>query len=139
MARLTAGYNGGDVTKYIRYSTASGVSYGTLEGDTVHQMEGGLFDAHTPTGVTLPLSSVKLLYPCEPGKILAVGLNYRSHLGTRPQPPSPEMFYKPVTALQNPGDPIEIRVMCDGRSLRGRDGRDQVRHAARSGGGKLLA
>jgi len=105
---LIAGYNGGNVTKYIRYSTASGVSYGTLEGDTVHQIQGGLFDSHTPTGVTHPLSAVKLLYPCEPGKILAVGRNYRSHLGTRPEPPTPEMFYKPISALQNPGDAIVI-------------------------------
>lgn len=96
------------MTKYIRYRTASGVSYGTLEGDTVHEIQGGLFDAHMLTGATHPLSQVKLLYPCEPGKILAVGLNYRSHVGTRPQPPSPEMFYKPVTALQNPDDPIVI-------------------------------
>ena len=90
------------MTKYIRYQSASGVSYGTLEGDTVHQLRGGLFDAHTATGATHQLSDVKLLYPCEPGKILAVGLNYRSHLGTRPQPAHPEMFYKPVSALQNP-------------------------------------
>jgi 2-keto-4-pentenoate hydratase/2-oxohepta-3-ene-1,7-dioic acid hydratase in catechol pathway len=96
------------VTKFIRYRTSSGVSYGTLEGDTVHQLQGGLFDAPTSTGVTHKLSDVKLLYPCEAGKILAVGLNYKSHLGSRPQPAHPEMFYKPVSALQNPGDPIEI-------------------------------
>ena len=94
------------MTKYIRYQTASGVSYGALEGDTVHQIKGGLFDGHAATGATHALSDVKLLYPCEPGKILAVGLNYKSHLGSRPQPAHPEMFYKPVTALQNPLDPI---------------------------------
>ena len=71
---LTAscGYNIGDVTKYIRYQSASGVSYGTLEGDTVHQIQGDLFDGHTPTGATHPLSDVKLLYPCaaqqDPGR-----------------------------------------------------------------------
>ena len=97
-----------DVTKYIRYRTASGVSYGTLEGDTVHEIRGGLFDGHGATGATHKLSDVKLLFPCEAGKILAVGLNYNSHLGSRPQPAHPEMFYKPVSALQNPGDPIEI-------------------------------
>ena len=107
MTRLS-GYNIGDVTKYIRYQSASGVSYGTLEGGTVHQIQGDLFDGHTPTGATHPLSEVKLLYPCAPSKILAVGLNYKSHLGTRPQPVNPEMFYKPVTALQNPLDPIVI-------------------------------
>ena len=35
-------------------------------------------------------------------------MNYKSHLGTRPQPAHPEIFYKPVTALQNPLDPIVI-------------------------------
>jgi 2-keto-4-pentenoate hydratase/2-oxohepta-3-ene-1,7-dioic acid hydratase in catechol pathway len=54
------------------------------------------------------LSDVKLLHPLEPSKILAVGLNYKSHLGTRSAPSSPEIFYKPVSALQNPGDPIVI-------------------------------
>jgi 2-keto-4-pentenoate hydratase/2-oxohepta-3-ene-1,7-dioic acid hydratase in catechol pathway len=96
------------VTKYIRYRSASGVSYGTLEGNTVHQLRGSLFDGPVATGATCPLDDVKLLYPCEPGKILAVGLNYRSHLGTRPAPAHPEIFYKPVSALQNPQDPIVI-------------------------------
>ena len=101
-------YNIGDVTKYIRYQTASGASYGILEGNTVHQIHGGLFDGQTPTGTVHSLSDVKLLYPCQPGKILAVGLNYKSHLGTRPQPAHPEMFYKPVTALQSPEESIVI-------------------------------
>jgi len=96
------------VTKFIRYRTASGVSYGILEGDTVREIQGGLFDSHTPSGVTCKLSDVRLLYPCVAGKILAVGLNYRSHLGGRPQPAHPEMFYKPISALQNPGDPIVL-------------------------------
>ena len=55
-----------------------------------------------------PLAAVKLLHPCQPSKILAVGLNYRSHLGSRPQPAHPEIFYKPPSALQNPNDPIVI-------------------------------
>lgn len=41
-------------------------------------------------------------------EILAVGLNYKSHLGNSPTPARPEMFYKPISALQNPGDPIVI-------------------------------
>src|SRR6185295_8259206 len=51
---------------------------------------------------------VKLLHPCTPPKVLAVGLNYRSHLGDRKPPSRPEMFYKPITSLQNPDDPIVI-------------------------------
>ena len=79
-----------------------------LEGDTVNEISGAPFGEHTQTGVTRRLSDVKLLAPCEPGKILAVGLNYKSHLGGRPQPAHPEIFYKPVTALQDPGEPIVI-------------------------------
>jgi len=81
--------------------------YGILEGEKVQELRGDLFD-HSPAGTTHALAEVKLLAPCVPGKILAVGLNYRSHLGNRPAPSAPEIFYKPVSCLQNPGDPIVI-------------------------------
>jgi 2-keto-4-pentenoate hydratase/2-oxohepta-3-ene-1,7-dioic acid hydratase in catechol pathway len=95
------------VTKYIRYRYGSDISYGILEGETVRELRGDLFD-HSPTGASRPLAEVKLLHPCQPGKIMAVGMNYRSHLGGRPQPAHPEMFYKPVSALQHPEEPIAI-------------------------------
>ena len=97
-----------DCDRYIRYRYGSETSYGVLEGDTVHQLRGDILAEHSRTGITHPLSQVKLLYPYQPGKILAVGLNYKSRLGGRPQPAHPEFFYKPVTALQNPGGPIEL-------------------------------
>ncbi len=96
------------MTSYIRYRSASVASYGILDGDTVREIRGDLFGSHAETGATHPLSSVSLLCPCQPGKIMAVGLNYKSHLGNRPQPSHPEMFYKAVTALQDPGGPIVI-------------------------------
>ena len=95
------------MTKYIRYRSGPEIHYGILEDQTVHELRGDLFD-HSPAGVTCELGAVKLLAPCTPTKILAVGLNYRSHLGGRPAPSSPEIFYKPVSCLQNPGDPIVI-------------------------------
>ncbi len=94
--------------QYVRYSTNSTISYGVLDGDAIRQIRGGLFGDRAETGVRHRLAEVKLLHPCEPGKILAVGLNYKSHLGSRPQPDRPEIFYKPVTALLNPGEPILI-------------------------------
>ncbi len=96
------------VPLYVRYSFDSRVSYGTLDGDTVREIRGDLFGSHEEYGVGRPLSGVKLLSPCRPGKIMAVGLNYRSHLGSRSAPPHPQMFYKPVTALQDPDGPIVI-------------------------------
>ena len=94
------------MTKYIRYRAGSSTGYAVLDGDTVHPFSGDLFGSRTPTGAALQLSDVALLAPCQPGKILAVGLNYKSHLGGRPQPTRPEIFYKAVTALQDPGGPI---------------------------------
>ena len=95
------------VTKYIRYDSGAGARYGILDGENIRELRGDLFQ-HAETGATAPLSGVKLLAPCQPAKILAVGLNYKSHLGGRPQPAHPEIFYKPVTSLQDPDGDIVI-------------------------------
>ncbi|MGA2589863.1 MAG: fumarylacetoacetate hydrolase family protein [Bryobacteraceae bacterium] len=99
---------GGGATKYVRYRKDSTTAYGILEGALIREIRGDLFGAREETGAAHPLSSVKLLHPCEPSKILAVGRNYKSHLGDRQQPDRPEMFYKPVSALQHPEEPIVI-------------------------------
>jgi 2-keto-4-pentenoate hydratase/2-oxohepta-3-ene-1,7-dioic acid hydratase in catechol pathway len=97
-----------NVTNYVRYRRGSSISYGVLAGDRIDELRGDLFDNPKATGTRHKLADVKLLYPCVPPKILAVGLNYKSHLGDRKPPSNPEMFYKPITALQNPGDEIVI-------------------------------
>lgn len=93
--------------KYVRYRSGSDVSYGILDGDIIRELRGDLF-SNSETGVTHERSAVKLLCPCTPGKILAVGLNYKSHLGARPAPPNPEIFYKPVTCLLDREESIAI-------------------------------
>jgi 2-keto-4-pentenoate hydratase/2-oxohepta-3-ene-1,7-dioic acid hydratase in catechol pathway len=96
------------MSKFVRFSANNQISYGTLDdAGQVQQLHGGLFDPPNPTGVVFPVASVQLLYPCQPTKILCVGLNYRSHLDGRPAPANPEIFYKPLSALQNPGGPIK--------------------------------
>jgi 2-keto-4-pentenoate hydratase/2-oxohepta-3-ene-1,7-dioic acid hydratase in catechol pathway len=92
--------------KLVRFQSGQTTAYGVLEGDTVQPIEGDLLGLQQPSGAALPLAEVKLLFPVKASKIFAVGLNYKSHLGNRPAPAQPEIFYKPITALQNPGDPI---------------------------------
>jgi 2-keto-4-pentenoate hydratase/2-oxohepta-3-ene-1,7-dioic acid hydratase in catechol pathway len=94
--------------KFVRYEAHSAVAYGISDGAIIREIRGDLFGAREPTGVTHPIGDVRLLYPCEPSKILAVGRNYKSHLGDRQAPERPEMFYKPVSALQHPNRPIVI-------------------------------
>lgn len=80
--------------------------YGRVTEGHIEELQGGLFDAPELTGRRFPLDAVKLLAPCEPPKILAVGQNYISHLGQRSVPTRPEMFYKPISSLQDPEGPI---------------------------------
>lgn len=94
------------MVKYARFDYEGTRRYGIVSEGQVAELAGNLFDAPELTGRNLRLSDVKLLVPCLPGKILAVGLNYRSHLGDRAVPEVPGIFYKPVSCLQNPGDPV---------------------------------
>lgn len=96
------------VTKFVRYRRGSSTAYGILDGETIREIQDGLFGSRTETGARHKLSEVKLLFPCEPPKVFAVGLNYRSHIGARQAPSNPEIFYKPISALQDPGGPIVI-------------------------------
>jgi 2-keto-4-pentenoate hydratase/2-oxohepta-3-ene-1,7-dioic acid hydratase in catechol pathway len=94
--------------RYVRYGYQGKNSYGVLDGEIIKEISGGLFGKRTETGATVNLGAVQLLWPCEPSKILAVGLNYQSHLGSRPAPKNPEIFYMPTSALLAPGGEIKI-------------------------------
>ena len=85
---------GSETTKYVRYTHEGQESYGILEGDTVRELVGDIFSEPTPSGKTIKLSEVHLLAPCKPTKVIAVGLNYRSHIGNRPVPEYPGLFAK---------------------------------------------
>ena len=93
---------------YARFEHNGKKSYGTVIDGRVEELQGGLLEPPQFTGRRFSLDEVKLLAPCEPPKVLAVGQNYISHLGERKTPKNPEMFYKPITSLQNPSGPIEI-------------------------------
>ncbi len=68
-----------EVTKYVRFEHGGTVSYGIWENDTVKALRGDLFNGPTLTGREYPASQTRFLVPCEPSKVIAVGLNYASH------------------------------------------------------------
>jgi 2-keto-4-pentenoate hydratase/2-oxohepta-3-ene-1,7-dioic acid hydratase in catechol pathway len=94
--------------KYVRYEAAGKSSYGILDGETVRELDGNFLAGGKPTGKTAALSAVRLLAPVEPSKIVAVGLNYKSHLGSRPAPAYPGLFSKFPTTIIATGDSIVI-------------------------------
>jgi len=107
-ASAAAAQSTSGVKKFVRYRHGGAVHYGLLEGDSVREIRGNMFEKYTATGTTRKLSEVKLLWPCEPPKVFAVGLNYKSHLGQREPPKVPEIFYKPTTSLVEPDGNIVI-------------------------------
>ena len=72
--------------KFARYLAHGHISYGVVEGDPVKELSASPFESFQVTDHTHKLSEVKLLPPCIPQKILAIGLNYSSHLHDRPGP-----------------------------------------------------
>ena len=97
------------VKHYVRYRQGRDKrGFAELDGDTLYPLEGSVLASRKRTGDKMALSDAKLLYPVRSPKVFAVGLNYKSHLGDRPTPEKPEIFLKPTTSLQNPGDPIVI-------------------------------
>lgn len=95
--------------KLIKFLRDGLVFDGTLSGDEVKEVSSG-------RERILPLSSIKLLAPVMPSKIVSVGLNYRDHAKELDMavPAEPVIFIKPSTAVIGPGDVI-IYPMSSGR------------------------
>jgi 2-keto-4-pentenoate hydratase/2-oxohepta-3-ene-1,7-dioic acid hydratase in catechol pathway len=87
-------------THYVRYEAAGRASWGILEGETIRELQGSIFDgAAKPSGRTMKLAAVKLLPPAEPKKVIAAGLNYKSHIGEQSAAKYVGLFAKFPTSL----------------------------------------
>ena len=94
--------------RFVRFESDGVVRYGLLEGRAVVPLAGRPWDGAAPAGEAVPLERVRLVAPCEPSKIVAVGRNYPAHaaeLGNE-VPTSPIIFLKPSTAVIGPGQAI---------------------------------
>lgn len=100
--------------KYARYLFQNNIYYGIVNGNEISELNGDPFEGYSVTSKTVAISEVKLLSPTLPSKILAIGLNYRSHLGKvselgdRDEPSVPEPFLKAPTSVINPGESIVL-------------------------------
>ena len=86
-------------TTYVRYELGGNVSYGVLEGDTIHELRGDIFDSIVRTGDTVALGAVRVLSPTAPKKVVAIGFNYGSHLGDAEPAAEPGVFAKYPTSV----------------------------------------
>lgn len=97
--------------KFARYELNGTINYGIVDGRSLRTLDGCPFTDYNETGDTVALADVTLLAPTTPSKVLAVGLNYRSHLGDAPEPQNPEIFIKTPSCINNPEGNI---VLPDG-------------------------
>ncbi len=94
--------------KIVRFAADRKVKYGLLDGESIQVIEGKPFRYVKPAASCYRLGEVKLLSPCVPSKIVALGLNYYSHARefNLPLPDAPLLFLKPSTAVIGPEDNI---------------------------------
>jgi 2-keto-4-pentenoate hydratase/2-oxohepta-3-ene-1,7-dioic acid hydratase in catechol pathway len=96
--------------KFVRYEENGYISYGMLEGNEIIKIEGSILGEYQVTGQRSSLDKAKLLAPITPGKIVAIGLNYKKHAEevNKPLPEEPMMFLVSPTAVIGPGDSIQL-------------------------------
>lgn len=96
--------------KIVRYGAEP--HYGILEDETIYAASGDLFDGLTKGNKVGTIGDVQLLAPIDPGKVIAIGLNYVDHVTeldkSRELPTTPVMFMKPPSAIVGPDQAIEL-------------------------------
>ena len=98
--------------RIVRYETQDGrkPKYGWLLGDKVGEISGNIYGRYRRQDAGTPLADVKLIPPCEPGKIVCVGRNYVEHakeLGNE-VPKVPLIFMKPPSSIIANGGTIVL-------------------------------
>ena len=91
-----------------------GIHYGIITDEWFQPIVGSPFEHELDTmqslGQPVALSSVRLLAPCQPSKIVCVGRNYAEHAAEHGAevPKEPLIFLKPPSAVVGPHDAIVL-------------------------------
>ncbi|MFP3983544.1 MAG: fumarylacetoacetate hydrolase family protein [Desulfurivibrionaceae bacterium] len=91
----------------------TGSVYGVLESEYIHLLDGQPFSGLVYSGERFSIKEIRLLSPCLPSKIVAIGLNYVPHareLGYE-IPPEPLIFLKPPSSVIGPEEDIVLPAM----------------------------
>lgn len=100
--------------KIVRYQEGTAVKWGAWEEGMIREMERDPYGEIRLTSRTKEEREVRLLAPCLPTKIVAIGLNYRDHAEEVKLeiPKEPVLFIKPSTSVIGPGEPIVFPKMA---------------------------
>lgn len=100
--------------RIYRFRHQGEVRHGILKEDLLFPIKGSIYRKFTPAGKGVPIGETILMPPVLPGKIVAVGRNYRDHAAERgrPVPREPLLFLKPPSAVIGPHDSILYPAMA---------------------------
>jgi 2-keto-4-pentenoate hydratase/2-oxohepta-3-ene-1,7-dioic acid hydratase in catechol pathway len=96
---------------YCRFQSGETVGWGIVEEHLIWEITPDIFSPFERTGRSFALGDARLLAPCTPSKIIAVGLNYKEHIkefGRTEVPLEPVLFLKAPSAVVGPDDHIFI-------------------------------
>lgn len=93
---------------YVRYNYNNKDNCGFMENGEITTLVGDMFANVEFSTEKIPASSVTLLPPCQPTKVVCVGLNYLDHAKEMNEelPKAPLLFLKPPTTVIGNGDDI---------------------------------
>jgi 2-keto-4-pentenoate hydratase/2-oxohepta-3-ene-1,7-dioic acid hydratase in catechol pathway len=85
-------------------------AYGILRGEKIREISGLPWGEWDEGRTDWALDDVRLLSPCEPGKILCIGRNYAAHAAElgNPMPKEPMLFMKPSSSMIGSGEAIVL-------------------------------
>jgi len=94
--------------KIVRFTNGFVTEYGVIDGDMIQALSASPFEEYKVLHKFYRPSDVKILPPCQPSKIVALGVNYKSHGEemSHSLPEEPLIFLKPPTAVIGHNDTI---------------------------------
>lgn len=103
--------------KYVKFEAHNTAAWGILENETtIQELSGAPWLSTTkPTGRRTRVPDVKFLAPAEAKKVIAAGLNYKSHIGQASPAKYVGLFAKFPTSLS--GHEADIPYPADATSL----------------------
>jgi 2-keto-4-pentenoate hydratase/2-oxohepta-3-ene-1,7-dioic acid hydratase in catechol pathway len=117
LAISTSAFAQAKQVKYVKFEAHGQPAWGILENEnTIQELSGAPWLSTTkPTGRRTKVPDVKFLAPAEAKKVIAAGLNYKSHIGQASPAKYVGLFAKFPTSLS--GNDADIPYPADATSL----------------------
>jgi 2-keto-4-pentenoate hydratase/2-oxohepta-3-ene-1,7-dioic acid hydratase in catechol pathway len=123
------------MAKWIRFEQNGKTGFGTLEDDTIVVHTGDMFAGAKPNGEKLKLSSIQVVTPCDPSKMVCLWNNFHQLAAKNDfkQPKEPLWFLKAPNSYHPANRPIERPATYAGKSsMRANSASSSARSASTS-------